>query len=109
MMTTTQDAAGRIDLTLNGAPITVGQRTLHPVAQLRGWRGHGGDGANRGGGAFVWLRPVAVHVTEAGKPDYTVSIGDPTAQPLRMLGGIALAIALFFGVIALLGQWRSAR
>jgi hypothetical protein len=26
-----------------------------------------------------------------------------------MLGGIALAIALFFGVIALLVQWRSAR
>ena len=108
-MTTAQDRSGLIDITLPGVPISVGERTLQPVAHLRGWRGQGGDGRQGGGGAFVRLRPVAVHITEAGQPDYTIEIGDPTRQPLRVLIGIAAAIALFFGAIAFLARQSAAQ
>lgn len=108
-MTTAQEASGLINITLPGEPITVGERTLHPVAHLRGWRGQGGDGRNGGGGAFARLRPVAVRVTEAGQPDYTIEIADPVHQPLRVLVGVAAAVALFCGAISLFAARRPKR
>ncbi len=108
-MTTAQVRSGMIDITVCGEPIAVGKRTLQSVAHLRGWRRQGGDGRNGGGGAFVRLRPVAVRVTEAGQPDYTIEIADPTHQPLRVFVGVAAAIALFCGAISLFAARRPKR
>ncbi len=108
-MTTAQEHSGQINTELSGQPIAVGARTLQPVAHIRGWRGGGGEGTNSGGGAFVRLRPIAVHVTEAGQPDYTVEIADPTQQPLRVFLGVAAVITLVCGGICLFAWRRAAK
>jgi hypothetical protein len=107
-MTTDQSRSGPLDVTLTGEPLTIGARTLRPVARLRGWRGRGGDATAHGAVAFVQLRPVAVEVTEAGHAAYTVPVVDPTAAPLRAMAVAAVAIAAVAALLALLVRWRSA-
>ena len=93
MMEEMKNKPGRIDRELMGEPITVGERTIQPVARLRGWAG-GADGAQGGGGA-AWLsvRPVEVIVREADGSENRVPITDPAAMAVRGVVMPALAVA----------------
>jgi len=74
-----------------GQPITVGERTIQPVAQVAGWVGSGGS--EMGDAAGTWLRvaPIEVVVHEADGVEHRVPITDPTREAMR---GMALAALL---------------
>ncbi len=87
-----------IDRELTGEPVAVQDRTLLPVARLRGkvWRGPaeqpaGGNVHFEAG--YVRLTPMRAVVTGAGGQEQTVAITDPTGEALRGIGSAAASIA----------------
>jgi uncharacterized spore protein YtfJ len=86
---------GRIDRELIGEPITVGGRTIQPVARLSGWAGGTNGDAMRGvgGGAWLKVRPVEVIVREQDGSESRVPIVDPAAVALRGIVTSALVVA----------------
>lgn len=85
----------RIEKRIAGQPITVGERTIQPAAQVAGWVGSGGG--ETGGGAGAWLRvtPVEVVVREGDGTEHRVPITDPTREAMR---GIVLSAFLVAAV-----------
>jgi hypothetical protein len=76
--------------------LTIGARTLRPVARLSGW-GAGGVG-NR---ASAWLQvvPVEIVVREHDGRECRVRLVDSTASVLRAITGVALLVALLGWVV----------
>ncbi len=86
---------GRIDRELIGEPISVGSRTIQPVARVSGWSG-GKMGVTGGGaGGWVRVRPVEVIVREGDGSESRVPIPDAgaVAVALRSIASQALAVA----------------
>jgi uncharacterized spore protein YtfJ len=73
-----------------GDPIEHDGVLLVPVAKVGGGGGGGGDSENNGGGGFgLGARPVGAYVIKGGKVTWR-----PAVDPVRMLFGIVLALAL---------------
>jgi hypothetical protein len=92
-MTERPDRPGRIDRLLTGQQITVGGRTIQPVARTGGW--YGESQAEGGGGAAAWVRvtPVEVVVREADGAERHVITFDATRQAVRGIVAAGLTIA----------------
>jgi hypothetical protein len=76
-----------------GEPMTVGERTIQPVARVAGWRTAGG---NASGGAGAWLRvtPVELVVREGEINEYRIPITDGTRTVRRRMAVAALLVAV---------------
>lgn len=87
----------KIDQQLAGAQITVGGRTVQPMARLTGQQSSGGPAA---GGAAAWVRlsPIAVLVREPDGSERRIAVTDPTGQVMRAL----IAAAAFVATISAL-------
>jgi len=87
----------KIDQQLAGAQITVGGRTVQPMARLMGQQNSGGPAAS-GAGAWVRLEPIAVIVREPDGSERRIAVTNPTGQILRAL----IAAAAFVATISAL-------
>jgi len=88
----------KIDQQLAGTLITVGGRTVQPIAQLTGQRGQNSDASSNGTGAWVRLSPIAVLVREPDGSERRIAVTDPTGQVMRAL----IAAAAFVATISAL-------
>jgi hypothetical protein len=107
-MTERPDKPGRIDRLLTGQQITVGGRTIQPVARAGGW--YGGSQVEGGGGAAarVHVTPVEVVVREPDGAERRVATPDATRQVVRgivvaglAVAGVCMAIMLAVGLARL--------
>jgi hypothetical protein len=73
-----------------GQRITVGERTIQPVAQVAGWFGSGGSDT---AGAWLRVTPIEVVVREEDGPEYRVGMTDPTRESMRGIIFSALLVA----------------
>ncbi len=87
----------RIDRELVGEVMPISDRTIQPVARLRGWAGGNGGPHGDGGGGWVQVRPVEVIVREADGAESRVPVVDANVQAIR---GIAVAGLVVAGVCA---------
>ena len=89
----------RIKQRIAGQPITVGERTIQPVAQVAGWVGSGGN--TTGGGAGGWLRitPIEIAVREADGTEQRIPITDPTRETMRGMVLSTLLVAILCWLI----------
>jgi uncharacterized spore protein YtfJ len=94
----------KIDQQLAGPQITVGGRTVQPLARLTGQRGE--EIGPTGGGAGAWMRltPVEVIVSNADGTERHIAIGDPTARALWGMAGVAGLVAVASAVLILLAR-----
>jgi len=83
----------RIDRELIGEPLAVGDRTIQPVARLRGWAGGQDSPHSGGGGGWLQVRPVEVIVREADGAESRVPIVNPAAPALRGIVQAGLVVA----------------
>jgi hypothetical protein len=81
----------KIDQELTGPQITVGGRTVQPLARLTGQRSEDIGPSGGGAGAWVRLTPLKVIVAEPDGAERRIAVTNPTA---RILGGMA-ALAAF--------------
>jgi len=97
----------RIDREMVGQPRPIGDRTIQPVARLRGWAG-GQDGPQGGGGGgWVQVQPVEVIVREANGAENRVPVVNANAQATRgimaaglVVAGVCAAIMMIRGLTA---------
>jgi hypothetical protein len=87
------DRPGRIDRLLTGQHITVGGRTIQPVARLNGQFGGGLQAEGGGFGAWVRMTPVEVIVREADGAEQRIATPNATQQALRGIVSAGLAVA----------------
>ena len=87
----------KIDQQLAGAQITVGGRTVQPLARLTGQQSSGAP-ASSGAGAWVRLTPIAVIVREPDGSERRIAVANPTGQIMRVL----IAVAAFVATISAL-------
>jgi len=82
-----------------GQSITVGERTIRPIAQVAGWVG-------TGGGAGAWLRvtPIEVVVHEGDGTERRVPITDPTREAVRGIVLSALLVAAVCWLIIIIKE-----
>lgn len=80
-----------LDRRLALPPLTIGSRTLQPVARLAGWRG---GVADNWAGAWLRVVPVEVIVRERDGSEQRLRLVDGTATALRAMIGVALLVAL---------------
>ncbi len=107
-MTERPDKPGRIDRLLTGQHITVGGRTIQPVAKLNGQYGGGLQAEGGGFGAWARMTPVEVIVREADGAEQRVATPNATRQALRgivsaglAVAGVCLAIMLVMSLVRL--------
>ncbi len=79
---------GRVQRRLTGEPMTIGGRTLQPIASVSGWIGGGGNEEGSGGGALLSVTPLEVIVHEADDREQRVPTPDAAGAALK---GILLA------------------
>jgi hypothetical protein len=80
-----------LDRRLELPALTIGARTLRPVARLSGWgAGAAGDRA----GAWLQVAPVEAIVRERDGRERRVRLVDGAAPALRAITGVALLVAL---------------
>ncbi len=92
-MTKRPDKPGRIDRLLTGQQITVGGRTIQPVARLNGQQGGGLQAGGGGFGAWARIAPVEVIVREADGAEHRVATPNATRQAIRGIVSAGLAVA----------------
>jgi hypothetical protein len=90
-----------IDRRLEAEPITVGERSVQPVARLTGRRFGSGNEHGSFSAAAVQLKPLEIVVRE-GEEEYTIPIVEPQREPLRalLITGIAVAAGCVLVMIA---------
>jgi hypothetical protein len=81
----------KIDQQLAGPQITVGGRTVEPLARLTGQSREDDSPSGGGAGAWVRLTPLEVIVSDPDGAERRIAVINPTA---RILGGMA-ALAAF--------------
>jgi hypothetical protein len=106
-MDETKGRRNRVDRILVANPVTIGGRTLQPVARAGGWAGSGEGEQGRGFGGLLQIQPLEVRVSEPGRDDYTVSISDPTRDAIRRMALAALLVAVVSALLLLVGLLRS--
>ena len=100
---------GRVQRQLTGEPMTIGGRTLQPVASVAGWVGESGNEDGRGGGGFVSIKPVQVIVRHPDDREERVPIPDATSAALKGILFAALVGPLLWLVVRLLVRWVGTR
>lgn len=109
-MTETNSIPTKIDRRLLGEQIEIDDRSVQPVARVRGRCGAGGNKQGAGAGCQLSVEPVEVIVREADGAVSTLALDDPTAQALRTMAGLAIAVALLSITLAVLARsWRRSR
>jgi hypothetical protein len=98
----------RLDQQLRLEPITSGQRTIQPVAQLTGWQWINAQATASSGGVLVCIQPLAVIVRQDGV-EHTIPIVDPLRAALRALSLTGLFISLGCWFVMLIVQRRARR
>ncbi|MBV7327517.1 hypothetical protein KFU94_04500 [Chloroflexi bacterium TSY] len=91
----------RLNEQLVGKSITVGQRTIVPVAHLRGLHVSGEQDVSRFGNALLRITPTEIQVNDE-KDTYTISIEDPNRTPLFAIAILSIAISTICWLI----MWR---
>ncbi|PKO23302.1 MAG: hypothetical protein CVU38_04630 [Chloroflexi bacterium HGW-Chloroflexi-1] len=100
----------RIDRLLTGQQITVGGRTIQPVARAGGW--YGGSQTEGGGGAAAWVHmtPVEVVVHEPNGAKRHVATPDTTRQAIRGIVAAGLVVAgVCLGIMLAVNRVRLGR
>ena len=109
-MAETPSVPSKIDRRLVGDPIEIDGRSIQPVARVRGRFGAGGSEQFGGAGGRYSLEPVEVIVREADGAESTLALVNPTAQTLRAMAGVAVAVAVLSIKLAVLARlWRRLR
>lgn len=99
----------KIDRRLAGEPVQVEGYSVQPVAQLRGRCGAGGNEQGNGAGCRLSVEPVEVIVRTEDGVESTLALADPTAQALRAMAGVAIALAAVSIGLAVLARLRRHR
>jgi uncharacterized spore protein YtfJ len=82
----------KIDRRLAGEPVQVDGYSVQLVARLRGRCGAGGNEQGSGAGCHLNMEPVEVVVCTEDGAESTLALADPTAQALRAMAGMAIAV-----------------
>lgn len=102
-----QDVAARVNRTLYGDPLQVGGYEMQPQARLTGWAG-GMEANGGGGGAWLKLEPMALHVRNRDGSETTVAISDPQAAVMRGMAVPAAVVAGLSVVLMIVARiWRA--
>jgi hypothetical protein len=108
-MTDRAPGRGRVTRQLIGEPITVGKRTIQPVARVAGWYGSSSDETAGGVGAWLRVSPSEVIVRERDGSEHHVPITDPTREAVQGLMRFAFLVAALCWLIMLVLRWRRAQ
>ena len=92
-MTERPDKPGRFDRLLTGQQITVGGRTIQPVARLNGQQGGRLQAEGGGFGAWARITPVEVIVRDADGAEQRVATPNATRRAIRGIASAGLAVA----------------
>jgi uncharacterized spore protein YtfJ len=99
----------KIDEQLAGPQITVGGRTVQPLARLTGQRSENAGPSGGGAGAWLRLTPLEVIVSEPNGAERRIAMTDSTAQVLRGMAALAAFIAASSAVLILIARLMGRR
>ena len=109
-MTERPDKPGHFDRLLTGQQITVGGRTIQPVARFNGQQGGGLQAEGGGFGAWVRVTPVEVIVREADGAEQRVATPNATQQAMRGIVSAGLAVtSVCLAIMLVVGLLRLSR
>jgi hypothetical protein len=101
--------SSRLDQELRGEPLTIGARTLVPVARLSGVLYEGGGETSRGIFGHLRLRPVEVTVRDGDSNEERIAIRDATRTAALGMAAAAAAVAILCSGLILLGRLLARR
>jgi hypothetical protein len=94
----------KIDRQLTGPQITVGGRTVQPLARLTGQVREGSGPSGSGAGAWLRLTPVEVMVHDPDGAERRIAVIDPTARILQGMAALAAFIATAGAALILIAR-----
>ena len=103
-MNETELPSGRLDQELRGEPLTIGARTLVPVARLSGVLYKGGGETGRGIFGYLRLRPVEVTVRDGDNNEERIAIRDAIRAAELRMAAAAAAVAILCSGLILVGR-----
>jgi uncharacterized spore protein YtfJ len=99
----------KIDQQLTGPQITVGGRTVQPLARLTGQHSENNGPSGGGAGAWVRLTPLEVIVSDPAGAERRIAVTDPTARILGGMAALAAFVAAGSAVLILIARLRDQR
>jgi len=99
----------KIDQQLTGPQITVGGRTVQPLARLTGQHSENNGPSGGGAGAWVRLTPLEVIVSDPAGAERRIAVINPTARILGGMAALAAFVAAASAVLILLARLRDQR
>jgi uncharacterized spore protein YtfJ len=100
----------KIDRRLASEPVQVDGYSVQPVARLSGRCGAGGNEQGNGAGCHLSVEPIEVVVrTEEDGAEFTLALAEPTAQALRAMASVGMAVAAVSIGLAVLARLRHRR
>jgi hypothetical protein len=87
------NAQGRISRDIAGKPIVVGDFTMLPTIQARGWSLEGGTSAGGASGWSLHVTPGPVLVRGPDGTESTLQLPSTTDTTVRALAGIGMGVA----------------
>ena len=99
----------KIDQQLTGPQITVGGRTVQPLARLTGQDSENNGPSGGGAGAWVRLTPLEVIVSDPAGAERRIAVINPTARILGGMAALAAFVAAASAVLILLARLRDQR
>lgn len=103
-MAETNSMPSKIDRRLIGDPIQIDGYSIQPVARVRGRIGAGGSEQGGAAGGQFSVEPVEVIVRAASGAESTLVLADPSAQALRSIAGVAVAVVMLAVAISLVAR-----
>jgi uncharacterized spore protein YtfJ len=99
----------KIDRRLVGEMVEVDGYSVQPMARLRGRCGAGGNEQGSSAGCHLSVEPVEVVVRTEDGVESTLPLADPTAQALRAMARVGIAVTAVSIGLAALAQLRRRR
>ena len=99
----------KIDQQLAGPQITVGGRTVQPLARLAGQHSENNGPSGGGAGAWVRLTPLEVIVSDPAGAERRIAVINPTARILGGMAALAAFVAAGSAVLILIARLRERR
>ena len=99
----------KIDQQLTGPQITVGGRTVQPLARLTGQHSENNGPSGAGAGAWVRLTPLEVIVSDPDGAERRIAVINPTARILGGMAALAAFVAAGSVVLILIARLRDQR
>ena len=99
----------KIDQQLTGPQITVGGRTVQPLARLTGQHSENNGPSGGGAGAWVRLTPLEVIVSDPDGAERRIVVLNPTARILGGMAALAAFVAAGSAVLILIARLRYQR